>query len=307
MQLSAVMVVGASRANAQRVLRFLSAQTIRERMEIIVVDVGAASYPPLDVDAHAHTYLRHPGLRSWSEAKLLGASAAKTPIVAFLEDHCRPNPDWAEHVLRAFDGPWTAVGYGFLNGSPDNYLSRASLMTDYGLWAHPAPPGESKLLPGNNVAYRKEFLDSLGANAERMLGVDYNLHEIILSRGGRMCLEAKALAAHQCYAKLSMLLTANFIYARVLGATRARNRNWSFPMRCFAAAVTPFLVPPLRFFRLLRSLNGRGTLWPQLFASLPVVLLTYVVCSWGEATGYFVGMGDAQEQFVQYELDNARI
>jgi hypothetical protein len=307
MQLSAVMLVGASRANAQRVVRFLAAQTIREQMEIIVVDVGAASYPALDVDAHSHTYLRHPGLRSWGQAKLLGAAAAKTPIVAFLEDHCRPNPDWAEHVLRAFDGPWTAVGYGFLNGSPDDYLSRASLMADYGLWAHPAPPGESKLLPGNNVAYRKDFLSSLGADANGVMGVDYNLHEIIMSRGERMFLEPKALAAHQCYAKLSMLLAANFVYARVLGATRASNRNWAFPMRCFAATVTPFLVPLLRLFRLARSLSGRGALLPQVFASLPIVVLTYVVCSWGEATGYLAGMGEAQEQFVQYELDNARI
>lgn len=306
-QLSAVVIVGSSRANAQRVVRFLCAQTIREKMEIIIVDVATSTFPRLDLDGHAHIYLEHPGLCSWSQAKLIGARAATTGIVAFIEDHCRPNPDWAEHVLRAFDGPWTAVGYAFLNGSPDNYLSRASLMADYGLWAHPVVGGESKLLPGNNVAYRKSFLDSLGSDADKMLGVDYNLHEIITSRGEKMCVEPKAIASHQCYAELSMLLAANFCYARVLGATRARNRNWSFPMRCFAAVVAPLLVPPLRFLRLLRSLQGRGSLIPQLLESIPVVLLTYVVCSWGEATGYFLGMGDAQEQFVQYELDNARV
>lgn len=306
-QLSAVVIVGTSRANAQRVIRFLCAQTIRERMEIIIVDVAAPSYPPLDLDGLAHKYLAHPGLRSWSQAKLIGARAATSGIVAFIEDHCRPNPDWAEHVLSAFEGPWTAVGYAFLNGSPDNYLSRASLMADYGLWAHPGVSGESKLLPGNNVAYRRSFLDSLGSNADKMMGVDYNLHEIITSRGEKMCVEPKAIASHQCYAELSMLLAANFCYARVLGATRARNRNWSFPMRCFAAVAAPLLVPPLRFLRLLRSLPGRSALIPLFLESIPVVLLTYIVCSWGEATGYFAGMGDAQEQFVQYELDNVRV
>lgn len=307
LQLSAVVVVGSSRANAQRVLRFLCAQTIREKMEIVVVDVAGSTYPELELDGYAHTYLRHPGLRSWSQAKLIGASSAKTGIVAYIEDHCRPNPDWADHVLRAFDGPWVAVGYSFLNGSPDNYLSRASLMADYGLWVHPGTAGETKLLPGNNVAYRKEFLDSLGPNAERMLGVDYNLHEIIFARGGRMCVEPKAIASHQCYAELGMLLAANFCYARVLGSTRARNHNWSFPMRCFAAVAAPALVPPLRFFRLARSLAGRSELLPLFLESIPVVLLTYAVCAWGEAIGYFAGIGDAQEKFVQYELDNVRV
>jgi hypothetical protein len=307
LQLSAVVVVGSSRANAQRVLRFLCAQTIREKMEIVVVDVAPDTYPRLDIDGHAFTYLAHPGLRSWSQAKLIGASAVKTGIVAYIEDHCRPNADWAEHVLRAFDGPWTAVGYAFLNGSPNNYLSRASLMADYGLWAHPGTAGSSKLLPGNNVAYRKAFLDSLGANAEKMLGVDYNLHEIIFSRGEKMCVEPKAIASHQCYAELGMLLAANFCYARVLGATRARNHNWSFPMRCLAAIAAPALVPPLRFFRLTLSLKGRSALVPQFLESIPIVLLTYAVCAWGEATGYFAGIGDAQEKFVQYELDNVRV
>lgn len=305
-QLSAVVVVGRSRENAQRVLRFLDAQTMREKMEIVVVDVAGEEYPPLAVQ-EPRQYLRRAGLRSWSQAKMTGANASRSPIVAFLEDHCRPDSDWAEHVVAAFAGPWTAVGYGFKNGSPDCYLSRASLLADYGLWAHPAPSGESKLLPGNNVAYRKEFLDSLGTGAEQCLGVDYNLHEIILARGERMYLEPKARASHQCYAELSMLLGANFVYARVLGATRAQNRKWGGPMRCFAGLVAPVLVPPLRLVRLLRSMSGRTELLPLLAKSLPVVLITYVVCAVGEACGYILGMGDAQEQFVQYELDNVRV
>jgi hypothetical protein len=301
------MIVGASRDNAQRVARFLSAQTIRERIEVIVVDVAPETYPPIVMDQHPATYLRHPGLRSWSKAKAIGSRQAQADLVAFLEDHCRPNPDWAEHVLSAFSGPWTAVGYGFTNGSADNYLSRSSLIADYGLWAHPAPAGESKLLPGNNVAYRKAFLDSLGDQLEQVLGVDYNLHEIILARGERMFLEPRAIAAHQCYADASMLLAANFIYARVLGATRARNRKWMWPMRLFAGLVAPILVPPLRLFRLFASLRGRGGLTRQVLAALPIVVVTYVACALGEATGYLFGIGNAQEQFVQYELDNIRV
>jgi hypothetical protein len=194
--------------------------------------------------------------------------------VAFLEDHCRPMADWAENLLVSFQGPWMAVGYAFLNGSPDSYFSRVSLMADYGLWVHPVRAGEWRLIPGNNVAYRREFMESLEPGMEKVMGVDFNLHEIILERGGKMYLEAKALAAHQCYGQLRTLLASNFVYARVLGATRARNREWGPGMRFLAGCAAPWLVPPLRLFRLLRSFAGREGMWTRLAEALPVVVLT---------------------------------
>ncbi len=297
------MLAGANRANAQRTLRHVAKQTIREQIELVVVDLAPEDVPALDTGRTPGVYLRKPEIKRWAVGKAAGIRAANCGVVAFLEDHCRPAPKWAEKVLAAFSGPWTAVGYAFVNGSPDCYRSRTALMADYAPWAHPVKGGECRHMPGNNMAYRKEFLDSLEPDLERVIGVDFNVQELLLERGGKMYVEPEAIAAHQCYASLKELLAANFVYVRVLAATRVRNHGWGIGMRILAALAAPCLVPPLRLWRLLKMFRGRKGMWGRLAESLPVVLLTYVVCALGESAGYMFGSGGAEERLLYYELN----
>ncbi len=305
--ISVVMLAGASRANAQRTLHHVAKQTIRRQIELVVVDLAPEDVPALDTGGMNGVYLRRPDIKRWAIGKATGIRAANCAVVAFLEDHCRPAPKWAEKVLAAFSGPWTGVGYVFVNGSPDNYLSRAALMADYAPWAHPVKGGESRHMPGNNMAYRKQFLDSLEPGLEGIISVDFNVQELLLEQGGRMFVEPEAIAAHQCYSSLFELLAANFINVRVLAATRVRCRDWGIAMRLLAALAAPVIVPPLRIWRLLRMIRGRAGIWSRLAEGLPVVLLTYYSCAIGESVGYLFGAGGAEERLLYYELNCNRI
>ena len=305
-QLSVIVLTGANRASAQQTLEDIAQQTIREKIQLVVVDFAPLDVADLDTRGLRCAYLRHPEFRSLARGKAAGIRASHSGIVAFIENHCRPSPEWAEKVLAAFSGPWTAIGYAFVNGSPDSYRSRAALLADYAPWAYPVNSGECRHMPGNNIAYRKEFLDSLEPDLGRIFGEDFNVHEILLERGGKMYVEAEAIAAHQCFESWIEVFAANFAYVRVLAATRARNQAWRTPKRVVAALAALVLVPPLRFWRLLRTLPGRKGMAARLAASLPVLLPAYYVCAVAESAGYAFGGGDAEERLLYWELDRVR-
>ncbi|MBT5872129.1 MAG: glycosyltransferase, partial [Candidatus Latescibacteria bacterium] len=146
--LSVVMVVGSARSQAQSVVDALYAQTRPDDMEIVIVDIAAVGTLPLRTEPTVYTkYILQPGVEFWGKARTEGVQHASAAVVAFLEDHCWPEPDWADALIEAHQQPWASVGYAVKNGSPDTYLYRAALLADYGLWAHPARGGPTKLLP----------------------------------------------------------------------------------------------------------------------------------------------------------------
>ena len=115
------------------------------------------------------------------------------------------------------------------------------------------------------------------------------------------------LAAHRCYASLWELCAANFYYLKILSVARAKANGWSFPTRFAWACGVLTLVPTVRVLRLAKSISRRPSLIPTFLASVPVVFLVYYAAALGEAVGYLFGLLDAEEKFVQWELNTPRI
>src|SRR5690606_27179000 len=140
------------RERAQRVLDAVDAQTRADALELIVVDLGAAGAPPLRHPARVPlVHVPLPRTTAWGSARAAALRHAHADLVAYIEDHCYPEPGWAAALLDAHQGPWAAIGYAFTNPNPENYIARAALLVDYGKWAHPARTGPARLLPYNNV------------------------------------------------------------------------------------------------------------------------------------------------------------
>ncbi len=307
---SVVMLVDTSRENAQVVLDALERQTCEAGvMEIVVLDMGEAGAEPLRMpERYRVKLLRRPGKEYWRVARARAAREAKGEIVAFLEDHCRPEPEWAEELVAAYgDGRWAAVGYVFKNGSRDSWWSRACLATDYGVFMHPREGGVAPFLSGNNVSYARWFLEELGEAFEKEVVVDYNVQQRLLASGHGMKVASRVVAAHCCYGSLVALCAANYEYVRILGAARAGAAGWGVAMRVLRAVVAPVLVPPLRVWRLGREMVGRPGGWRRYVSALPVVYPVYVAAAMGEASGYVWGVGDAEGRFAHWELNTARI
>jgi hypothetical protein len=305
-ELSAVMVVNTCRSRAQRALDAVAAQTVADAIETIVVDVAPEGTSALRAPSKGEVhYLRMPGSH-YGRARVEGARSATTPVVAFLEDHCFPRPDWAAALIDAHRGPWAAVGYAFTNANPESYVSRAALLADYGMWVAPVDRGPARWLAGNNVSYKRELLLALVGELDGKLEVDFPVQEALHRRGHALFLEPAALVAHENFVSVRPVARANYEYARLFAAHRAAMEHWSIGRRLVYCIGSFLLSPALRVVRGVRALRGRPGLLQQLVASLPVMLAIYQVSAVGEALGYLRGPGGAAERFAFWELQAER-
>jgi hypothetical protein len=306
-ELSAVLVAGPCRARAQRVLDALGAQTARDRMELVVVDLAPHAAPLRTPDGTPAEYLERPGLDHWGGAKAEGLRAARGAVVAFLEDHCYPAPGWADAVLDAHRGPWAGVGYAFTNANPGSYVSRTSLLARYGAFAHPARGGEAVTVSGNNVSYKRDVLMGLGDDLEDLLAIDFNVQERLRRRGHRLSVEPRALAAHENFERVSLEGRTGRPYCRLLAAERARSGGWSRLRRLAYGIGAPLGAPAMRLARLTLSLRGRRELWRDFVLGLPVIAVMYLWDASGEAAGYLLGPGHAPRETLRWELEELRV
>jgi hypothetical protein len=301
--LSVAIVVGALRERAQRVARAVAEQDVAGDLELVIVDLEP-DREPIEIPAPLRAaYVRLPG-GTISRAKAEAVRRASAPAVAFLEDHCYPRPGWASALIEAHRGPWAAVGYAFENANPDTWLSRSSMVSDYGIFVEPQG-GVAEFISGNNVSYRRDAVLGFGDRLEALLMVDYNVHSALRARGERLFIEPRAVAAHENYTRMSDLGNANRSYCRAMAANRAR--GWSRARRMFYAAVVPVAAPAIKFVRLGRAVAARPRALLPTLSALPVILGAYAYSVAGEARGYLEESAEAAEaEFLIWELATER-
>jgi GT2 family glycosyltransferase len=131
-----------------RCLRALARQSIRSALEVIVVDDGSSDGTSAVGHAHAAIVVRHPVNRGLAAARNSGLDVATAPVVAFLDDDCEPEPQWAERLLAGYADGVTGVGGPVLPAAGDGYLA------GYLQRHNPLKPQELSLAVSNSVAYR---------------------------------------------------------------------------------------------------------------------------------------------------------
>jgi hypothetical protein len=299
-ELSVIVVVGPLRARARRLFAAISAQTVARTLELVVADLNSEEGEPLELPKGLATRIvpLHQGC-TWGEARAAALREANAPIVAFIEDHCYPEPHWAEALMDAHRGPWAAVGYAFTNADPSTYVTRAGLVVDYGKWMHPAKGGPGNLLSYNNVSYKREILSQLEQPLERLMATDFHVHSELVRRDLPLFVASEAVAAHENYALLGELLSANHQYCRALAADRSRIEGWSTHRRILQGLMTPMVAPAFSILRLLRTLPGRSALLPSVLKATPVLVLSALWSGIGESLGYLWG-GKAMEDRIRY-------
>jgi hypothetical protein len=306
LELSVVLVAGPCRERAQRVLDALGAQTARHRIELVLVDLSPGARPLRTPEGVPVQRIDRAGTERWGPARADGLRAARAPVVAFIEDHCYPELDWAEAVIAAHRGPWAGVGYAFTNANPETYVSRASMLARYGAFADPARPGEAPLVSGNNVSYKRDVLLGLGDDLDDLLAIDFNVQARLRRQGHRFFVEAGALAAHENYERVSDDGRTGRAYCRLLASERARSERWGRMRRLLYGIGAPLGAPMIRLARLTGGLRGRGQLWRDFALGWPVIATMYLWDASGEAAGYLRGAGRAQREALRWELEEIR-
>ena len=136
-------------AGVDRCLRALARQSIRSRLEIIVVDDGSSDATADVARAHGVIVISHPHNRGLAAARNTGLNAASADIVAYLDDDIEPEADWAVQLLNGYDDEnIVAVGAEVVPNTPPGY------MRGYLARNNPHRPLEQELATSTGLPYR---------------------------------------------------------------------------------------------------------------------------------------------------------
>jgi glycosyltransferase involved in cell wall biosynthesis len=135
-------------AGIRRCLDALAAQTIRQHLEVIVVDDGSADGTGVVACAHGAAVIWHRVNRGLAAARNTGLRAAFAPIVAFVDDDCEPDPEWAQRLLACYGEGVMGVGGPVVPVAPDGF------MAGYLQRHNPLRPLELDLARSDKLGYR---------------------------------------------------------------------------------------------------------------------------------------------------------
>lgn len=306
-RLSVVLATPDRFAAVRQTVVHLARQTARGSIELVLV---APSLDALDADeallAPFARVVRVEAERfaSIGRANAAGVRHASAEVVALAEDHAFPEPDWAERLIAAHEGPCAAVGPSVANANPATAVSRADLAIGYGPWlaAPTAPACDVDFLPGHNTSYKRQVLLAYGDALESRLDAETLLHWELRARGERLRFEPAARVAHVNFSRWRSWLPAQFHYGRLFAGLRAR--SMSPARRAIYVAGSP-LIPLVRLWRIARSADAAPAAGPFL-SSLHALVAGLSLDAAGQMVGYALGAGDAAMRTSRYEFHRSR-
>jgi predicted dehydrogenase len=304
-RIAVVVVTPDSFGTIRRTVRHLRAQTVRDRIELILVGPTGEDLrdrDASDIDGFASVLdIAVGSIDNVDKAAAHGVFASRAGVVALVEDHAYPEPEWAEALLDAHKGPWAAVGSVVLNANPESSLSWTNLLLAYGSWVEPVERGETRSVSRHNISFKRSALAAYGRDLIEMMGRDGGLLQRMLARGDRFYLEPRARIRHANPSRLSATLTLRLNGGRLSGATRARVERWSIAKRMAYVAGAP-LFPFLRARLLRRKISAAG-LFPRAF---PSIVMGLALDGIGQAIGFLLGAGDTARKLADFEVDRLR-
>ncbi len=181
-------------------LRALEHQSIRQRMEVLVVDDGSSDGTSHVAERFGARVLRHPTNRGLAAARNTGVRAALGELVMFTDDDMIPREAWAERLEQALGAGVAVAGGGIdmllLPGLLAGYLARNNPFTPLELslgrndgplrrlakyvsrqWAAPLDEARDvSAIMGGNFACRRSDLLAVGLFDEHLVsGEEYQI------------------------------------------------------------------------------------------------------------------------------------
>lgn len=301
--LSVVLACTGGLGSIAATIRHLAVQSIHDQIELVVVGraADAAGPPPAGVEGFwGYRFIAIASVDSIARANAAGVRSAQAPVVALAEDHCFPQPGWAEALVEAHDaGLWTAVGPAIVNANPGSRVSWADFLIGYGPWAEPIATAEVPFLPGHNSSYRRDALLEYGDRLEGMLEAETVLHLDLGARGHRLLLCSAARVAHVNFSLLRPWLRVQVHNGRVFGGTRAR--GWPWPRRALYCAASP-LIPLVRLSRSARTARRLARGNDGVARAVPLLLVGLLLDGAGQMLGYALGPGSSVSELARYEF-----
>lgn len=276
-------------------LRALEDQPIAKRMEIIVVRYGREDREnseravPL-ADRFPDVICVEASEGTIPHMRRLGVAQSRGSVVALIEDDCIVNADWAAAILRAHASPYAAVGGAVEPSAYRSAIDWAAFFCDYSRFMLPFDRGETWVLPGNNVSYKRAVVPELLAITEHDGLQEAFVHRRWHEDGKSMLADPQIVVRNEHRWRVADVVATPFFHGRAFGGQRAR--HWGAGRRFFFAwgAV---LLPFVHVVRIAQRVLGRRREQRALMRAVPWIGVFGVLWAAGECVGYVAGPGDS--------------
>ena len=309
--LSVVVVTASHFAPLRRTIAALRRQTVASIIEIVLVAPSRSALSDMAdgaLDGFHSVAVHEAGpIGNVDHASAPGLLLARAPVVASIEDHAFPEPDWAEQLLDAWrEYPDSgAVGCAIVNANPSSGLSWTNMLIAYGQWLESRGAGAIEWLPAHNVSLRRELLDEHGHELASLLGREGLLLRKLLAAGRRFAFAPLARICHVNPSTLRATASLRFDAGRLYGARRAADERWTAFKRLIYIGAGP-LIPFVRYRRLSADLLGRTRPRDAASTTSPSLFLGLVFDAAGQMIGYAAGPGGAPRRLAVFEMDRMR-
>lgn len=225
----------------------------QERLEIIVINDGGEA---AQIEAFVEKYENCRGYTQANAgpaaARNAGASLAQGQFLAFIDDDCRPDPDWLTHLAaQLVQNPDCLAGGRTVNNVPNNYAAASQLLIDY-LYDY-YNRETAVFFTSNNMAMsaaRFQQVSGFDTTFSLAAGEDRDFCDRWRLAGQELVYVPTAVIYHQHHLTLSTFWRQHFNYGR--GA-------YQFHQRRRQRQQAPVPMEPLSFYLNLVSYpQGRG-------------------------------------------------
>ncbi len=272
-------------------LSSLEPQARRPGAEVIVVACGPEEYAARIRQAFPWVRLLHCRQRETvPELRRRGVLEARGEIVAIIEEHCVAERSWLEAALRGLDdGRYAAVGGPVLDNGYERLRDWVVYFCEYNGYLPPFAPGETHVLNGANIAYRREVL----VRHQHLLGQGYweaTLHPVLLAEGLKFGALPDMWVRHCGPFHFGYYLQQRFWFSRAFAGARAQTMPAS--RRAIYLAAAP-LIPAVLLARMVSRVFAKRCRAGRFLASSPLIAIALLAYVAGEWVGYLAGPGDA--------------
>ena len=200
-----------------------------------VVVVDDASDVPVPAGAGYHL-LRHAGNEGPAAARATGRRRATTPLLAFVDADCVPEPGWLEALLGHFDDERVALVAPRVRSLPGpgaiaRYEATRSPLDLGPVEARVAPATRVAYVPAAAVVMRAAALDAVGGfDPTLRVGEDVDLVWRLVEQGWRCRYEPRAVVGHRSRGTVRALARQRFGYGRSAAALDRRHPGLVAPV-----------------------------------------------------------------------------
>ena len=284
-RLSVVVVILGGRDYLPRCLDALEQQVGVARPEILVpCDESVGDLAPLRRRYPHVQFVPVQGRRTYAELRAIGFHQARGTIIALTEDHCSPDPDWCQQILKLHEGGHAAVG-GAVNEGADGILNWAIYLCDFSRYMSPVVEGPSAYLTDCNVSYKRQALEPLAP----LWATEFHettINWTLAGQGQSLWLSPRIVVRQQRTLALGAALRERYRFGRLFARTRVAATPWVKRPLYAAGAV---LLPLVFTARVARNLAVKSRSRGRFLLALPAIVLLNTVWAVGELVGYLHG------------------